>query len=375
MIKIQRNLFASLILLSMTVCGTTLQAQVLRIPQNTNISNSVGRRVGATEIEIKWNAPGVKGREGKIWGTAIVAYGFTVLGFGSNVQSPWRAGADESTTISFSTDVLINGKSLAAGKYGFFIAVYPDSCVLIFNKNTVGWGSYFYQKDMDILHVTTIQKKNQPNLQERLTYVFDNQTDQSVEAALLWEYWKIPFTVSVDLKATTLASIKAQMSGAIGFDPASLVAAADWCLQNDVNLAQANEWVTSAVDPSLGGVKTFSALSTKSKLLQKMGKTEEANTTMKNALDIATALELHVYGRQLLSEKKTQEALAIFEMNHKKNNGVWPTNVGLMRGYSAAGDLKKALTHAKLALPQAPDERNKQVLTDAIKQLEAGKAL
>ena len=83
--------------------------QALRIPQNSNFPSSAGRKVGVTEIEVKWNAPGVKGREGKFWGTDIAYFGTSVLGFGSNMESPWRAGADECTTISFSTDVTING--------------------------------------------------------------------------------------------------------------------------------------------------------------------------------------------------------------------------------------------------------------------------
>jgi hypothetical protein len=66
--------------------------------------------------------------------------GLRALGFGSNVPSPWRAGADEATTMTFSTDVTINGKKLPAGKYAFFIEVQADSSVLIFNKNTREWG-------------------------------------------------------------------------------------------------------------------------------------------------------------------------------------------------------------------------------------------
>jgi tetratricopeptide (TPR) repeat protein len=352
-----------------------LQAQALRIPQNQNLANKAGRRVGVTEIDIKWNAPAVRAREGKIWGTNIAPYGYTVLGFGSNVESPWRAGADECTTMSFTTDVTINGMALAAGKYAFFIAVYPDSCVLIFNKNVNAWGSYFYDKSLDVLHVTTMQKKNQTPMQERLAYVFDNQTDNSVEVALLWENWKIPFTVGVDLKKTTLADIKTQMSGAIGFDPPSLVAAANWCLQNEINLPEALNWINSATDPNLGGTKTFNALSTKSKLLEKTGKTTDAVDLMKQAIEVGTAIELHLYGRQLLNQKKASEAMSVFDLNYKKHNGAWPTNVGMMRDYSATGNIPKALEHAKLALTQAPDDQNKQSLTEAIKKLESGKAL
>jgi tetratricopeptide (TPR) repeat protein len=347
----------------------------LRIPENKNFTCSAGRKIGATDIQIKWNAPGVKGREGKIWGTDIVPYGFTVLGFGSNNPSPWRAGADECTTISFSTDVKINGTNLAAGKYGFFVAVYPDSCVLIFNKNTESWGSYFYNKDVDVLHVTTKQQKNITPIKERLEYNFSNQKEDAIEVALEWEHWRIPFTVSINLKETVLADIQKQLTGAIGFDPASLEAGANWCLTNNVNFEQALGWINAAIMPDFGGRKTFNALNTKANLLEKLGKADEAKNIKQQALEIATAMELHSYGRSLLAEGKKEEALKVFEMNYTKNAGAWPTNMGMMRAYSALGNYKKALEHAKKAIEQAPDEMNKKNLKSYITTLEKGEPI
>lgn len=350
------------------------QAQ-LQLPDGTNLKRSSGTRVGVTDIEITWNAPGVKGREGKIWGTAVAPFGFSVLGFGSNVPSPWRAGANENTTVSFSTDVTINGKKLPAGKYGLHIALYADSCTLIFNRNTSGWGSYFYNSGLDVLRVTTRQQKDLKDSRERLEYVFSNYTDASVDVALEWERWRIPFTVAVDLKGTTLTSIRRQMSGAIGFDPPSLEGAAAWCLRNEVNYDEALNWITSATDPNLGGRNNFNALSTKAGLLTKLNRQPESDQAMQLALENASAQEMHLYGRQLLNEKKTNEAFAIFEKNFKKHKGAWPTHVGMMRGYSAQGNLKKALEHARLALAQAPNDMNKQSLEQAVKTLESGKAL
>ena len=350
-------------------------AQALRIPQNTNFSCSAGRKLGVTDIDIQWNAPGVKGREGKIWGTDVAPFGYTVLGYGSDVESPWRAGADECTTISFSTDVTINGKKLAAGKYALFMLLAPDSTTLIFNKNTREWGAYFYDPSQDVLRVSTRQKKNQPASQERLAFNYNNQTENAVEISLDWERWSIPFKVEVDLKATTLAHIRREMSSELGFDPPSLEFAAQWCLNNDVNLEEALHWINTATLPTLGGSQTFRALSTKAGILEKMGKKMEATKILADATEVATVIELHQYGRQLLSQKKTDEAFAVFEKNHKKHNGEWPTNAGMMRAYSAKGDLKKALEHAKKALPQAPDEVNKKSLEAAIKTLEGGKAL
>ncbi|XVJ67454.1 MAG: DUF2911 domain-containing protein [Lacibacter sp.] len=363
------------LLLLAVVCTTQAFSQALRIPQTTNITNTAGRRVGVTDIQIHYNSPGVKGREGKIYGTDIVPFGYTVLGFGSDVPSPWRAGADECTVMSFSTDVTINGKKLPAGKYAFFIEVQPDSSILIFNKNTESWGSYFYRKELDVLHVTTVQQKNQPVLQERLEYTFSNQTDHSVRINLNWERWSFPIQVEVDLKATVLEDIRRQMSGAIGFDPASLEAAAQWCVENDINYEEALNWINSATNPQLGGRTTFAALSTKARILKKLGKEKEAADMMNAAIDNATALELHGYGRQLLNEKKLTEALTVFQKNYDKNKGAWPTNAGMMRIYSAIGDYKKALQFAKAALPQSPDEQTKKFLESAIKNLSEGKPL
>ncbi len=363
-------------LLLMLFMYTPATAQMMRLPEtNTNYKCKTARQLGATNIEITWNAPGVKGREGKIWGTDIAWYGFNVLGFGSSTASPWRAGADECTNISFSTDVTINGKPLAAGKYAFFIALYPDSSVLIFNKNINEWGSYFYKSEMDVLRVTTYQQKDAKESKERLEYNFSKQTNNSVEVSLDWERWRIPFKVEVDVTATTLAYIRSQMSGAAGFDPPSLESAATWCLQNNVNTGEALGWINAAVDPNLGGANNFKNLSVKAGLLNKLNKKEEADKIMKAAFEKATVTDLHNYGRQLLGEKKVTEALEIFEMNYKKFNGAWPTSAGLMRGYSAQGDLKKALEYANKAVADAPGAEVKKIMQAAVETLSKGKAL
>mgnify|MGYP000951396818 FL=1 len=349
---------------------------MLSLPDGgVNQKSWAGQRVGVTDIDIHWNAPGVKGREGKIWGTPVAHYGFVDIGFGTAKSSPWRAGANECTTIEFSTDVTIDGKPLAAGKYGFFIAVYPDSCTLIFSSNANGWGTYFYKPEEDVLRLTVHQQKDLPQSREWLAYIFSNPTERSVTVALEWEYWRIPFTVAVDLEKTTVASIRRQLSGGMGFDPPSMQAAAQWCLSHNVNLEEALVWAERTTDPTLGGQQTFAALSTKAGLERKLGRTADADKSMQMAMDKASVMDLHGYGRQLISEKKYVEALAVFQKNFDKSGGAWPTQVGLARGYSATGDLKKALEHAQAALKQAPDDINKKSLEGMVKTLSEGKPI
>lgn len=358
-------------------CACSLYAQypTVTLPAGgNNLVSSIGQRLGITDISIHWNAPGVKGRTGKIWGTPIVHYGFQDLGFGTSKAAPWRAGANENTTIQFSTAVMVEGKALAAGKYGFFIAVYADSCTLIFSKNNSAWGSFFYKPEEDALRVTVRQQKGLTPVQERLSYRFMDQTDQSTTIALEWENWRIPFKVSVDLPNLVVANLRRELQGDKGFLYQNWYNAAQFCLQNNTNLEEALTWAETGVS-SFFGQETYSTLSMKAQIQAKLGKLEDAEATMKKAMEKAAPFEVHTYGRQLLTEQKPAKALEVFQFNFEKFKGAWPTHVGMMRGYSATGDLKKALEHAKAALEQAPDDVNKNNLKASIKTLSEGKPL
>src|SRR4051794_28694820 len=106
-----------LLLCGMTLLSTANFAQITLtgLPSGGNKKAIVGERIGLTDVTIHYDRPGVKGREGKIWGQLIPA-GFTDPGFGSSQAAPWRAGANENTTIEFSKDVTIEGQPLKAGK-------------------------------------------------------------------------------------------------------------------------------------------------------------------------------------------------------------------------------------------------------------------
>ena len=112
-------------------------------------------------------------------------------------------------------------------------------------------------------------------------------------------------------------------------------------------------------------------------MLAKIGRTDEAVKTMDVALHspYATPANIHQYGRQLIAEKKHQEAFEVFKLNAERNGDTWPVHVGLARGYSAVGDTKTALEHAKKALTQAPDPVNKQSLEAMVKTLSEGKPI
>lgn len=347
-------------------------------PSGDNQRASVTQFIGPVKITIDYNSPKVHGptgedRRGKIWGT-LVPYGMANLGFGNGKPSPWRAGANENTVFAVSHPVLIEGKSLPAGRYGFHILPEKDEWTLIFSTNSTSWGSFFYEPDEDALRVKVKPRKHE--YREFLTYEFTDRRPTRAVAELQWEDLAAAWTIEVEnVNAIYLSSLKQELRTVPGFSWQSFVGASQFCLQNNLDLNQALEWAEAAVSRPFVGQANFTTLSNKAIVLGALGRDEDAKSAAMLAIKhpTANALMIHQFGRQLLRAGKTKEAMAVFQANVDKYGEAWPTHVGLARGYAALGDSAKALEHAKKALEQAPDDLNRNGLKQMIQQLTDGK--
>lgn len=351
--------------------ATQTTAQLTTPPDGGNKKAFCGERIGLTDVTIHYDRPGVKGREGKIWG-GLVHYGFADLGFGTSKASPWRAGANENTTIEFSNAVKVEGQDLPAGKYGFFIAVQPEECTLIFSKNCGSWGSYFYNEKEDALRVKVKPVQLDKSV-EWLQYTFEDETPNSATIALSWEKLKIPFKVEVDLNKQQLESFRQELRTDKGFTWASWQQAANYCLNNNVNLEEGLSWARASIQAPFVGEANFATLSTEAGLLRKLGQDAAADSAMQKAMAMGNMQQLHNYARQLLQQHQNKQAFAVFKKNYDKNPDVFTTNMGMARGYSAVNDYKEALKYAQKALAQAPDPGNKTSVEEMIGKLKEGK--
>lgn len=346
-------------------------SQLTTAPSGGNKKAIVGERIGLTDVTIHYDRPGVKGREGKIWGNLVHA-GFVNQGFGSSKAAPWRAGANENTSISFSNDVKIEGKELPAGKYGLFIAYDPNESTVVFSKNSSSWGSYYYDEKEDALRVkvkpVALDRSN-----EWLKYEFANQTDSSATVQLVWEKLSIPFKIETDIVNDQLESFRKELRSDKGFYWPAWYQAAQWCADRKVNLEQALQWADTATSPIFGGSTQFPPYAAKAQILTLLGRNDEAAANMKTALLYGSMQDIHQYGRQLLAGKRNKEALEVFKMNAAKNPKQFTTLMGLARGYSGIGDYKTALKYAQQAQPLAPDPGNKANVETVISKLKEGK--
>ena len=367
-----KGLIASFLLATLYLGFPSLSnAQLTTIADGGNKKTSVTERIGITDVTLNYNRPGVKGREGKIWGQ-LIPVGYTDQGFGTSKAAPWRAGSNENTTIEFSTDVMIEGQPLPAGKYGFFVAYDPSQCTLIFSRNSSSWGSFFYDPKEDALQVK-VKPVPMDKEVEWLRYEFMDQKENSATIALEWEKLSIPFKVEVDYVKLQMESFRRELRSDKGFTWNSWMQAAQFCAQHNTDLDEGLAWADASISAPFIGNKNFQTLSTKAQILALQGKTADADATMKEALPLGTMAEVHQYARKLMGEKKSKEAFDAFKLNYDRHPNEFTTNMGMARAWSSTGDYKKALDYMKKAQAQAPDKANKDNIDKLIPMLQAGK--
>lgn len=310
------------------------QATELKLPTLSQRS-IITQQIGLTDITINYCRPLAGGRT--LWGKEI-AYG-----------QVWRAGANENTTIAFTDDVSVEGHALPAGTYGLHMIPGADQWTVIFSKNSTSWGSFSYDEKEDALRVTV--KPQSAEFQDALAYTFDEVKPDSTAATLRWAKIAVPFHISVDVNAIVLRSIQNQLRNTGGFTWAGYDEAATWLLDTNTHLDQAIKWE----DQSILAEERFDNVMTKSQILEAQGKKQEAEALKAKALELASGLQLHVYGRGLQRQKKQDEGFAVFQINIKKRPNEWYTHGEIARMASAKGDFATAMKEMNLALTTAPD--------------------
>jgi tetratricopeptide (TPR) repeat protein len=191
------------------------------------------------------------------------------------------------------------------------------------------------------------------------------QPDSAV-VELVWEKIAVSFKVTVDVHAAVQASLKKQLRNLSQTTWMSWNDAANYLLAEKIDLTEALRYA----DRSIENENRYDNEITKSRLLTALNRKDKAATAEKKALALATPLQIHSCARQPLSEKRKEEAFAVFSDNALKHPDQWFVHTGLARAYSAQGKFEDAAKELKIALQAAPDSQ-KNYLDGLVKQLEA----
>jgi len=239
------------------LCSNPAHAQ-LQLPRPSP-GAKVTQTVGLTEITVEYSSPGVKGR--KIWG-AVVPYG-----------EVWRAGANDTTKVTFSKEVTVGEKQVPAGSYALFAIPTATEWTLILNKDFNQGGSSKYNKDLDIVRVQVQPKAISPR--ERLAYLIGDFTDDTASMDLEWEKVRVSLPVKLNTSTQALANIKSMTDRAW----VPYTSAARYILETKKDYDAGLQ----LVDKSLAIKEDWFNLWTKAQLLRAKGKTREAYSLAEKA--------------------------------------------------------------------------------------------
>lgn len=130
---------------------------------------SVSQDIGSTTVSITYGRPGLKGRSLESLAPA---------------GKWWRTGANESTVITFSDDVMFGGKEVKAGTYSLY-TIPGENWTFILNSK-LSWGTQ-YDKSQDVIRVpAAVTTGNAASSFERFTIYFDTLSDTKAHLNLQW---------------------------------------------------------------------------------------------------------------------------------------------------------------------------------------------
>ena len=197
-------------------------------------ASEVEQMVGLTEIEIEYSRPSMRGRE--VFGN-LVPFG-----------KVWRTGADNSTKISFDTDVIISGKTIQSGTYSIFSIPNKESWEIIFYSDVELWGvpRDWSENKIVFSSMFDVKKLKKSNTVETFTISFNDLTNNDVNMSISWE------NTSVDIKieVPTRSMVESDINKVLSDKPKSsdYYAAAVFYRQENINLDKALEWMNKAIE-------------------------------------------------------------------------------------------------------------------------------
>ncbi|WP_348797417.1 DUF2911 domain-containing protein [Flavobacterium adhaerens] len=204
----------------------------LKTPQ-ASPKSTVFQTVGLTDVEIIYCRPAARGR--------------TVFGNLVPFGKIWRTGANENTTISFSEDVVIDGKTLPKGKYSVYTVPKIENWEVIFYSTTNNWGNPETWDESKVVLRTNVKEEAMQKAVESFTIGIGNLTADSATLDMAWENSSVSMHFSVPTQKEVMANIEKVLAGPTSADYFS---AAQYLYQSNGDNVKATTYMDKAMELS-----------------------------------------------------------------------------------------------------------------------------
>lgn len=244
----------------------SLEAQI-QMPQASPPSK-VSQLVGLTQVTLEYSRPSVRGR--KIFGE-LVPFG-----------QVWRTGANSATVLEFSSDVIVEGKPLRAGKYALYSIPEKGSSTIVFSSKTDLWGAVGYNPSDDVLRVQVPSRKIKKPI-ETLEIGFRDITDSGASLFIDWEKVSTQLRIESEVDPIVMNQIQAMVIDKTPDNPGVYFQAASYYFNTDRDLDLALDWITKSVEAD----PKYWTVHLKAKIEQKLNKKEEAKASATKSMEMA----------------------------------------------------------------------------------------
>ena len=260
--------------LAMMIANYAIEAQV-KTPQ-ASPKSTLTQVVGLTNVEITYSRPSAKGRD--VFNN-LVPFG-----------KLWRTGANENTTISFSDDVVIDGKTLAKGKYALFTTPRADNWEVVFYSDTNNWGNPENWDETKVALKTNAKPEMLGRNVESFTIGINNLDNNFAHLEISWEKTLVAIKFEVPTQKIATASIEKALAGPTAGD---YYASAQYFFQSNGDISKALTYIDKALD--LSKDKPFYYFRLKSLIQAKNGDKKGAIATARISLAGAEAAKNQDY--------------------------------------------------------------------------------
>lgn len=254
-----------IILFTFLIAGFSAFGQIKTPSASPKVSTT--QEFGLGEITIEYSRPSVKDR------VIFSDDGLVPLG------KKWRLGANQATKMTFSEDVMIEGKALEAGTYAVIATPSLMSWDIEFhNHDTGSWSKYVDRTPA----VTVTGKVNKMGMScETFTIVTDNHRDSSADLNFLWDKSMVTLGMTTKVDDAVMEAISATMAGPTAYEKYQ---AATYYHKNGKDMSKALSWINEA---TAGDDPKFWQVRRKALILADMGKKKEAIKAATLSMELA----------------------------------------------------------------------------------------
>jgi hypothetical protein len=257
-----------LIALAIIITQFSIEAQI-KTPQ-ASPKATIDQVVGLTDVEIVYSRPSARGRA--VFGN-LVPFG-----------QLWRTGANENTMITFSDDVIIDGKPLKKGKYALYTIPNIQSWEVIFYTATDNWGTPKEFNEANVALRTVVKEEAAPRAIETFTIGISDLDANFAYLEMSWENSRVALKFEVPTQKNAMASVEKVLAGPAAGD---YFAAAQFYYQSNGDINKARTYIDKALEMS--AEVPFYFLRQRSLIQAKQGDTKGAIETAKLSIKAAEA--------------------------------------------------------------------------------------